>query len=142
MRQLKFGGIKRLAAPLAELMLPVVPTEWFGRPVIPVPSHRASVARRGYSPVRLVAQELAARIGSVERPLLCKSRGREQKSLSYAGRLAAVDGRFWLSTARPPLSALIVDDVFTTGATLSECARVLKSAGCLSVGCVTFSMEA
>ena len=78
----------------------------------------------------------------VERRL--RSVGRhEQKALSYEGRLKNVSGRFAL-IGRSSISAVpvvLVDDVFTTGATLSECARLLKTAGAREVFCLSFAME-
>ncbi len=78
----------------------------------------------------------------VERRL--QSVGRhEQKALSYEGRLKNVSGKFRFigpsTISRTPV--VLVDDVFTTGATLSECARQLKTAGAREVFCLSFAME-
>jgi predicted amidophosphoribosyltransferase len=78
----------------------------------------------------------------VERHL--RSTGRhEQKSLSYEQRLKNVSGRFVCAGSkrltRSPV--VLIDDVFTTGATLSECARLLRTSGGRQVFCLSFAME-
>jgi predicted amidophosphoribosyltransferase len=67
----------------------------------------------------------------------------EQKALSYEGRLKNVAGRFKLIEPPPGtmLPVVLVDDVFTTGATLCECARLLKQTGAGEVFCLSFAME-
>ena len=97
--------------------------------VLPVPLHRARLARRGFSQAELMASAVAARIGA---PLSDKIRAvrrtREQVELSAGERRENVAGAF---KARGRLAGrvLLVDDVFTTGAPLSECAGVLIRAG-------------
>ncbi len=89
-----------------------------------------------FSPPMLLARRLGKRIGLPVLPLLRRTEGgRHQIGLSYAQRIENVRGKFkphwaWrLCNAR----VLLVDDVKTTGATLHECARMLRAAGAVEV---------
>lgn len=76
-------------------------------------------------------------------PLLARAGGADQKTLSYDARMKSVSGQFRFagSVGQITGTAILVDDVFTTGATLSECARVLLSNGFTRVLCASFAME-
>jgi predicted amidophosphoribosyltransferase len=143
MRSYKFGGRRSSGQLIGQLMADELPTEWTGGIIIPVPPRRASVRKRGYDAVGDLARRIGDWMGMpVERHL--RSTGRhEQKSLSYEQRLENVSGRFvCVGGARISKSPVVlIDDVFTTGATLSECARLLKSAGARQVYCLSFAME-
>lgn len=95
--------------------------------------------RRGYSQSRLLAEETAARLGVPCEMLLRRQRHtRAQSSIrGDAARRANVSGAF--KPARGAETAgrtiLLIDDVVTTGATLSECSRVLLTAGAERVVC-------
>lgn len=105
--------------------------------VVPVPLHRTRLARRGFNQAELMAGGVAGRI---EAPVLDKlkvvRRTRDQVELSAHERRANVAGAY---AARGPVigKVLLVDDVFTTGATLSECAGVLRKAGAGEVPALT-----
>lgn len=106
--------------------------------VVPVPSGRASVSARGHDPVGRMA-ELAARrlraFGLPAEPWAALGQTRrvaDQAGLSSAERAANLAGSLRVAEAanRPPVaSVLLVDDIVTTGATLVEASRALRSAG-------------
>lgn len=102
--------------------------------LVPVPPSPSKARKRGWDPVRAMAEGLSSPSTPVL-DILRKKEGREQKSLDFAGRMENIKGRFVLKE-RPPegASCLIVDDVFTTGATVSECARILTENGAGRVG--------
>jgi predicted amidophosphoribosyltransferase len=60
-----------------------------------------------------------------------------QTELDAAARRANVRGAFVASTAAAGADVVLVDDVLTTGATASECARALRAAGARAVGVLT-----
>ena len=96
-----------------------------------VPCHRATRRERGYDQAGELARQTAARLGLPAAPLLKKVRHTPPMyQLDAAQRRANVLGAF---AAGPEelhgLSVLLVDDIFTTGATFSECARVLREQG-------------
>lgn len=101
--------------------------------VIPVPLHWKRKRSRGYNQAEVIAAELAASLGATLRTDILKRsrRTRSQTSLSAEERLKNVDGVFSVSNEilhDSPHHVLIVDDTFTTGATLAACHRVLRNA--------------
>lgn len=109
--------------------------------VIPVPLHPVRQRERSYNQAALLAQELAQRNG---RRFDCRSLVRTRKTetqtqFDAAHRRRNILGAF--TVARPEWvtqrRVLLIDDVMTTGATLSECARTLKKAGARSVWALT-----
>jgi competence protein ComFC len=105
--------------------------------VVPVPLHRSRLVKRGFNQAELMARRLAERINA---PVLDKlkvvRRTRDQVELSADARRANVAGAY---SSRGPIAGriLLVDDVFTTGATLSECAEILRKAGGKEVHALT-----
>ena len=99
--------------------------------VVPVPLHPNREKWRGFNQAKIIA-DLAARSWKLDtRNLLIRTRDTgQQVGRTRQDRLSRVEGAFFLkSRIQYPGSVLLVDDVWTTGATLSECCRVLKKAG-------------
>ena len=103
--------------------------------VVPVPLHRSRRLRRGYNQAEVVARGIASRLPlspAVAPGLLRRSRRtRSQTRLSLEQKASNVRGAFCadssLVATLNPRHILIVDDVFTSGATLSECHAALRS---------------
>jgi predicted amidophosphoribosyltransferase len=107
--------------------------------LVAVPAHAGRRRRRGYDPAGLLAGALAARTGLVLSECLRREgRGGRQVGAGRAQRRLA--GRIEVVLARPPpVAAVLVDDVHTTGATLEACARALRAGGCRNVAAVTYT---
>jgi ComF family protein len=137
--RLKYEGWWRVAEALAETMRGLEPLT--GQvSLIPVPLGRQRLRSRGYNQSERIATALGALLG---RPVLTDRlhRRREtgtQTALTPEARLANVAGAFEALGVRG-LTCVLVDDVFTTGATLAEAARGLASAGAARVEAVTFA---
>lgn len=103
--------------------------------VVPVPSHPLVRLRRGFDPAREIARPVAADLGLPLVPGLRRVRGgAPAKRLSAADRERALARAFALSARRPlPPAVLLVDDVLTTGATVTACALELRTAGVAEV---------
>jgi ComF family protein len=104
-----------------------------------VPTGFRRVRGRGYDQSRLIARELSKLTGIPCRRLLVKRRDNPPQSLisDDSRRRANVLGAYRALKGRAEdMRVLLVDDVFTTGATLTECARVLLTAGAKSVDAV------
>lgn len=115
--------------------------------VCPVPLNRAKARERGYNQAGLLAEALAARIGVPAVPgILVRCRNTPtQTHLGAAGRRANVAGAFLSPPHLRPWAygrcVLLVDDVMTTGATLSECAGALKANGAERVVALTVARD-
>ncbi|MFC4531618.1 ComF family protein [Sphaerisporangium dianthi] len=138
-----------LAACLASTLLAALAARGFpsGAPLIlvPVPSSRRSVRRRGHDPVRrlavLAARALRARgWPAVAAPVLAQRRRvRDQAGLSASERAANIDRALGVRggpiavqrrlQGSPAAVVVLLDDIVTTGATLAEAARALRGAG-------------
>jgi len=108
--------------------------------IVPVPLHPARERERGFNQAALLAESLSAQEGTPLRPLLERIRyTTTQTAYDRAERMENLHEAFRLRKKVDvrQLRVLLVDDVLTTGSTLSECARVLKGAGALSVYAVT-----
>lgn len=134
---LKYRGYLRVVEKvMAPLMAGSLEGESFDG-VVAVPLHRARLAKRGFNQAELMARAVAGRINvPFSDRLRTVRRTRDQVELSAGERRENVAGAF---EARGSLGGrlLLVDDVFTTGATLSECATTLKQAGAGEVHAVT-----
>jgi len=111
--------------------------------VVPVPTTLLHRMDRGYSPVDFLARRLADRLGRRYLPHVLFRCGRpsRQSALTEAARRANVKNTVGVRQAGRirGRTILLVDDILTTGATLSECARALKIAGAWRVWCVTLA---
>ncbi len=145
--QFKFAHKTGLGAPLAQLILTHLPQDFDSRryhAIVPVPLHPKRLRQRGYNQSAILARELskALRIPLVRHALRrVRQTGEQALIKERQSRHANIQGAFQAtSPALVSSKALIlVDDVVTTGATASECARVLKQAGAVSVLVVTIA---
>lgn len=101
--------------------------------IVCVPIHAKRMNERGFNQAAVIAQTLATACNVPFQPLLIRTiHGSNQARVkTKQDRQSHVAGHFALnpSTTAIPKSVLLVDDVFTTGSTLNECAKVLKQHG-------------
>ena len=112
--------------------------------VIPVPMHRRRLIFRRFNQSALLAFEIGKRLSLTYRPdLLIRTRPTPpQKDKNKTERRKNVFRAFAPSDHSSELKGmkvLLVDDVYTTGATVNECANVLKSVGARKVDVLTFA---
>jgi len=108
--------------------------------IVPVPLHPTRQRERGFNQASLLAELLSAQTSSPARPFLERIRyTTTQTALDRSERMENLHNAFRLRKNADVrgLRVLLIDDVLTTGSTLSECARVLKRAGALSVHAAT-----
>lgn len=149
LHELKYRGETRLADPLGR----AVARRWArvsagGDVLVPVPVHRDRARRRGYDQAELITRVAAAALGLPCAPILERARATiAQFDLDRAARATNVEGAFRLrmgGAGPAPLAGrwiVLVDDVVTTGATLSACAAPLLAAGAVGVSAVTVARE-
>ncbi|MFG1377604.1 ComF family protein [Xanthobacter autotrophicus] len=144
--KLKYADRLDVAAPLARLMAQagadVIASADL---IVPVPLHPFRLWRRRFNQAALLGRHLAATTSIPQRTdVLARRRSTpSQTALGRAERRANVAGAFVAcGIAASHLDGrrvLLVDDVFTTGATLDACARVLRRAGASGVDALTFA---
>ncbi|MDQ7031017.1 MAG: ComF family protein [Ardenticatenia bacterium] len=142
---LKYEGRTDVARPLGLLLA----ARWHhtGVPVaglLPVPLGAARLAERGYNQAALLAHEMGC---VLKLPVLTGAlhrvrETRPQVGLSQEDRLTNVRGAFQASPELAGKRWLLVDDVCTTGATLSACAQALLDCGATAVYAITLTRSA
>lgn len=114
--------------------------------VVPVPLHRKRLRQRGFNQALMLAHGVSrARALPLSHDNLVRIRStRPQVELSAEERVKNVAGAFALKRPQDVMRkrALLIDDVFTTGATMNECAAVLKKAGASGVIALTLARPA
>ena len=112
--------------------------------LVPVPLHARRLRSRGYNQSLLLAQETGKLLDlPVRQDLVKRTKDSppQVETRSSEQRRGNVTGSFESSTAVDGLSILLVDDVVTTGSTLSACAASLKDAGAVGVWGVALARE-
>ena len=144
--QLKYRGWSCLGAVMGEAMARVVlpPAMRECTVVLAVPTTRTRIQERGYNQAALIAESFARQrdcevVDWLERAPAATS----QTTLQPAKRAANVAGAFRVRSdcevRVQDARILIVDDVLTTGATVSECAETLAGAGAAAICVLTFA---
>lgn len=108
--------------------------------IVPVPLHPARQRERGFNQASVLAELLSAQTSIPCKPLLKRMRyTTTQTALDRSERMKNLHNAFRLRKNADVrgLRVLLIDDVLTTGSTLSECARILKRAGATSVHAAT-----
>jgi predicted amidophosphoribosyltransferase len=134
---LKFRRLLPVADLIAGRIHWLAPRSLLSGELVPVPPARMRSISRGFDPTGEIAAALAVRAGMPLNHCLVRSGGGRQVGRRRAQRI----GRPPLIgvRGRAPRSVVLLDDVLTTGATLSACSRALRSAGAVRIVAVTFS---
>lgn len=141
--QFKYRPCRSLGKPLGDWMVRNVRVLANIDIIMPVPLHRNRLRQRGFNQALLLADRLSVhwRIPLSFDNLVRVRATQPQVELSVAERKKNVEGAFTL--VRPEeaelKSIVLVDDVLTTGATMNECATVLKNAGAAQVTAFTLA---
>ncbi len=142
----KYRFVKDLSEPLALLLAQSIQNSTLVAPdiIIPVPLHKRRYRWRGFNQTSKLAKKLDLQIPVITDILIrvrytvpqvkMKNKNKRQENLNNA---------FIVKDASQVVgkNILLIDDVMTTGATLTECARVLKTAGAKTVYCLVLARE-
>ncbi len=148
--RLKYAREIHLAPELARLaaesfndprLAPAIAGNW---PLVPVPLHRGRFQERHFNQAEEIGKTLSHLTGLPLLPALARLRSTgHQTSLSRSQRLENLRGAFaptpgglrWVK--KSPAGVVLIDDVFTTGSTINECAKTLRKAGFRAIHAVT-----
>lgn len=143
--KLKYGGRPAVAETLGHFMARHLGGAEGSALLMPVPLHRWRIWKRGYNQSALIVQALARRTGlPVELDLLrrvkatppLKGMGRRERALAVRGAFGLAPG----AKARLQGKAVVlVDDVYTSGATANACARLLKRSGAVRMDIICWA---
>lgn len=133
----KYEGVFDLAKDLGQILqnrlnlIPFRKCNEVGVVIIPVPLHKKRKAKRGYNQAELLAKQIANNQWLIANNKLIRIKHTEksQAELSGKARRQNVKGVFVWRGRKNELKAkkvLLIDDIYTTGATLEECAKVLR----------------
>jgi ComF family protein len=132
----KFGGVQTLQRALGAFLALALPREQSFDAIVPMPLHWRRRWERGFNQSDLLAREIGRRWGVAVRGIVRRRRATApQAGLTSSQRRLNVRGAFEVKrgTSLKGMRILLVDDVLTTGATASACARALKRAGASQV---------
>jgi len=144
---LKFAGRRELAGPMGRWMTGAG-REFLSKDslIVPVPLHWLRLLSRRFNQSAVLAQVIARECGGVYEPELLKrrKRTRQQVGLSARERQKNVRSAFSVDKNRAELlngrHIVLIDDVMTTGSTVTACTKTLKAAGAASVDVLTFAL--
>lgn len=133
---------QRLATTLAFLVARVIPPGWIESSPLEgvafIPATKAAYARRGFDHAQFLAQEVADILRLPCLSLFERPHHKDQRVLSRESRIKNTQSHFVIRE-RPPSSILLIDDVYTTGATLMAASLALRDAGAHKIRCATFA---
>ncbi len=144
--RMKFHGDKAFSDVLAFLLCNLLNDMAFLSDfdlVVPAPLSKERLFERGFNQAALLARPLAEQFGiDYREDILLKIKDTKRQSrLPSSERFTNVRGAFSSSSDAAGKKIIIVDDIFTTGSTLAECAETLKAAGAANVVGVTLTKK-
>jgi len=142
--QYKFNNEKHLSVVFSELIyryLSINCQDQFT--LVPAPSRKSGKRHRGWGHVEIIA--LILKNHYKVPTLFCLKRKGEttQKTLNYEGRLTNLNGKIYIKKNRIvlPEKIIILDDIFTTGATIEQCSKVLRNGGAKEIRSLTVALD-
>lgn len=141
----KYRGVRAAAPELSQLLGSYLESNPMpGDVLVPVPLHPRRLRSRGYNQAALLARELAKLTGlPANEGLLLRARDTPPQ-VRTGGRLdraRSMEGSFKSTGDAAGMSVILLDDVTTTGSTLSACAAALKDAGAATVRGLVLAKE-
>lgn len=143
--KLKYSGRPGVAETLAHFMQRHAADEEPDAIVAPVPLHRWRIWKRGYNQSALIARALARRtrheaqldlLRRVKATPVLRGLGKRERALAVRGAFKVPDAARQVIDGR---TVLLVDDVYTSGATANACARALKRGGAARVNLICWA---
>jgi len=143
---IKYDGLSRLAVEqgrlLGETVLREKPSSKFDC-IVPMPLHRLRKIERGYNQAERIATGISEIIGVPVKELVGRKRYTStQTGFTLEGRKRNIKDAFECADKLNGENLLLIDDVFTTGSTMLECAKTLKQNGAGKITIATLAVTA
>lgn len=140
-RMRKDAHEQRLDKIVAYYIASVIPPEWLrANPLFcPIPSDAKTLRVRGFDHGYSLAQATAQKVGAPCTQLLVTNKQHDQRLLDREQRFANMIGSFAPAVTDMPQTVVIVDDVYTTGASLMAASLTLRTVGVKHIYCATFA---
>jgi len=137
---LKFrGGLALADLMAAQIAAGSPPERWVDVALTPVPARPGGRRERGFDQAERIARALASRTGRPLTGCLRRSEGNDRQVGATRGERLR-PGRIGVQVhGRPPPAVILIDDVYTTGATLQACAQALRAAGAQRIEAVAYA---
>jgi predicted amidophosphoribosyltransferase len=136
---LKFRRLLPVADLIADRIQWLAPSTVLSGTIVPVPTASLRSAMRGFDPAAEIAAALAHRTELPLQTCLVRRGGGRQVGKRRAQRIGHPP--LIRTRGQVPRSVLLIDDVLTTGATLSSCAQALRNAGAIRIVAITFTQR-
>ncbi len=135
LQRFKYAGAVDLDQPLAELLYAQIPPDIDEHVIVPVPLHLSRLRQRGFNQSLLLARALAHNLQlTLEQAILKRTvDSHSQQGLDALQRAKNLNNAFVATRRLDGCKVLLVDDVMTTGATVSACTQALKDVGAMNV---------
>ena len=141
-RLYKTANQRRFSRLFAEIFAEVIRKEFHGYTLVPVPFRKSRKRKRGWDQVEEICRWLHRVDGFRVQRCLQRIGSTSQKSLDYSRRMQNLRGNIKLRRKKTaPEKVMLIDDIFTTGATGDACAELLKSAGAQEVKLLTIAID-
>lgn len=142
-RMYKFHGHRGLAAWFSGILQKKINKEYPGSVIVPVPGNPQSKRKRGWDQMQEILKNMDRNDHFEMIWLLKRGFSKQQKELGYKRRCENLRGKISVNNKKLSLDSkiLLLDDVFTTGATINECTRVLLSSGYLHISSLTIAID-
>ena len=130
----KFDRAKSAYILLGDLLLDILPDLPSDTVIVPVPTVSGHARERGYDHMMLISRYIARRRGLKLKKLITRKTSTKQRQASLSDRERQASRAFAIEEKLDPkIPYLIIDDVFTTGATVKYCAKALIDAGAKNI---------
>lgn len=144
LRTFKFDVQRSAVRPIAMLMKDILPLDDLsGFTICPLPTAPARVRERGFDHTKLLGRELSATTGLKRSTFLKRYTNARQLGATRSSRMQQMQHEFYVPQSKDVKgsSVLLIDDVVTTGASVSAATRALQKAGAKQVYAVVFAQK-
>ncbi len=140
-RTLKYEYIEEMEIVFESFIKKTIPKKLDYDIIVPVPLHKKRYAERGFNQVDIITKVLNKHTGISVNNVLKRTRATKQQArLTKEERLQNMDNSFTCTNKLEVSSILLVDDVYTTGATIDACIKAItKSGNIRRIGCFTLA---